>query len=132
MRMICINDLGKVLNRQQSCAKNVQGNIIGDCTKIRQRWKAYFKGLLNGNINDEEGEINEFSDANEDLHPVECPTLEEVSDALGALKKHKDPGTDNIPAELLKYGGNKFINAIYNLITLILDLEQIPDEWRKA
>jgi hypothetical protein len=80
----------------------------------------YFEGLLNVNSNDDEGKINEFFDAN-DLHPVECPTLEEVRDALGALKNHKVPGTDNIPAELLKYGGNKVINAIHNLITLIWD-----------
>jgi hypothetical protein len=36
---------------------------------------------LNGNSNDEEGEINEFSNTNAYLHPVECPTLEEVRDA---------------------------------------------------
>jgi hypothetical protein len=59
-----------------------------------------------------EGEINEFSDTNEDLHPVECQTLEEVRDTLGALKNHK---ADNIPAELLKDGENKVINAIHNL-----------------
>ena len=62
---------------------------------------------------------------------MECPTLEKVRDALGAPKNHKAPGADNIPAELLKYGGNKIINATHNLITLIWDQEQIPYEWRK-
>jgi hypothetical protein len=110
----------------------VQDNIIGECTKVRQRWEEYFEGLLNGNSNDEEGEMNGFSDANEDLHPVECPILEEVRDGLGALKNHWAPGADNITAELLKYGGTKVINAIHNLITLIWEQEQIPDEWRKS
>jgi hypothetical protein len=51
---------------------------------------------------------------------------------LGALKNHKASGADSIPAELLRYGGNKVINAIHNLINLIWDLEQVPDEWRKS
>jgi hypothetical protein len=87
---------------------------------------------VHGNSNDEGGEINEFIDTNEDIHPVECPTLEEVSDVLGALKNYMAPGADNIPAELLKGGRNKVINAICNLITLIWNQEQIPDEWRRS
>ena len=87
---------------------------------------------MSGNSNDEEGEINEFSDANEDLHTVECPTLEEVRDAFRALENHKAPGADNIPAELLKDGGNKVIHAIHNLMALIWEQEQVPDEWRKS
>jgi hypothetical protein len=45
---------------------------------------------------------------------------------------NKAPEADNIPAELLKYAGNKVLNAIYNLITLILEQEQIPNEWKKS
>jgi hypothetical protein len=52
------------------------------------------------------------------------------SDALSALKNHKAPAADNIPAKLLKYGGDEVINAIYDSITLTLELEQIPDEWK--
>jgi len=62
---------------------------------------------------------------------MKCTTLQNVRDALCALKKHKAPAADSIPTELLKYGGNKVINAINNLIILIWGLEQIPDEWKK-
>jgi hypothetical protein len=61
-----------------------------------------------------------------------CPTLEEVRDALNTLKNHKAPEADNIPAKLLKYEGNKVINAIHNLITLIWEQEQIPVEWTNS
>jgi len=33
-------------------------------------------------------------------------TIGEGEMAVQKLKKHKAPGTDNIPAELFKYGGN--------------------------
>jgi hypothetical protein len=61
-----------------------------------------------------------------------CLTLKEIRDYLGALKNHKAPGTDNISAELLKYGRNKVINAVCNLLTLIWEQEQIPVEWNKS
>jgi hypothetical protein len=83
MRMISIKPLrklehvGKVLNHQLSCARMYRVILLGT-TKTRQRWKEYFECLLNGNSNDEEGEMNELFDAIEDLHPVACPTLEEV------------------------------------------------------
>jgi hypothetical protein len=51
---------------------------------------------------------------------VEDPTLEEVRDSLKNLKNNKAPGTDNIPAELLKYGGNEVMQSIYELIILVL------------
>jgi hypothetical protein len=63
---------------------------------------------------------------------VECPTLEEVREAVGDLKHHKAPAADEIPAELLKDGGNQVISAISNLMTLIWQLEQIPDEGKKS
>ena len=91
----------------------------------------HFECLQNGNINDQEGEVNEFSNSNEDLCPIKCTTLQNVRDALCVLKNHKAPAADSIPTELLKYGGNKVINAINNLITIIWGLEQIPDEWKK-
>ena len=62
---------------------------------------------------------------------MKCTTLQNVRDALCALKNHKAPAADSIPTEFLKYGGNKVINAINNLITLIWGLKQIPDEWKK-
>jgi hypothetical protein len=63
---------------------------------------------------------------------VEDPTLEEVRDSLKNLKNNKAPGTDNIPAELLKYGGNELMKSIYELIILVWGKEQIPKEWCKS
>jgi len=38
---------------------------------------------------------------------IDAPTIEEIETALKKLKNNKYPGTDNIPAELLKFGGDR-------------------------
>jgi sorting nexin-29 len=63
---------------------------------------------------------------------VEDPTLEKVRDSLKNLNNNKARGTNNILAELLKYGGNKVLKTIYELIILVWEKEQIPKEWRKS
>jgi hypothetical protein len=36
---------------------------------------------------------------------IGAPTTDEIETALKKLKRDKAPGTDNLPAELLKHGG---------------------------
>jgi len=60
---------------------------------------------------------------------IEPPTYKEVSDIIIKLKENKAPGTDNIPAELIKYGGYILKHRMYKLILLIWNKEQLPVEW---
>jgi hypothetical protein len=62
------------------------------------RWKNYFSQLLN---------IHNVSDVRQiDIHRVEPlvtnPNVSEVEIAIAKLKKHKSPGSDQIPAELIQ------------------------------
>jgi hypothetical protein len=38
--------------------------------------------------------------------------------AIEKLKRHQSPGTDQIPAELIKAGGSKTCSEIHNLLIL--------------
>jgi hypothetical protein len=49
---------------------------------------------------------------------TEQPTYKEVSDIITKLKENKAPGTDNICAELIKYGGYILKHRMYKLILL--------------
>jgi len=60
---------------------------------------------------------------------MEQLTYKEVSDIIIKLKENKAPGTDNIPAELIKYGGSILKHRMYRLILLIWNKEQLPTEW---
>jgi len=47
------------------------------------------------------------------------------------LKNNKAAGTDGIHLELIKYGGIKLLNRMYELIRQIWEEERIPEEWKE-
>jgi hypothetical protein len=46
------------------------------------------------------------------------------------LKRHKSPGTDQIPAELIKAGGRMICSEISKLIRLG-NKEELPEQWKE-
>jgi len=46
---------------------------------------------------------------------VPQPSAFEVEMAIEKIKRHKSPGIDQIPAELIKRGGRKFRSEIHKL-----------------
>src|ERR1700761_8732101 len=57
------------------------------------------------------------------------PSLEEVKDVVLKLKNNKAPGSDNIPGELLKFGGDALCKRLHELIVKIWEIEEMPEEW---
>jgi hypothetical protein len=43
------------------------------------------------------------------------------------LKKHKSPGNDQIPAEVIQAGGEILLSAIHKLITSVWNMEELPN-----
>jgi len=60
------------------------------------------------------------------------PSTSEVELAIDKLKSHKSPGTDQIPAELIKAGDRTICLEIRKLITSIWKKEKLPEEWKKS
>ena len=56
----------------------------------------------------------------------------EVGNAIKNIKKHKSPGSDAIPGELLKFGGEATLNKLFELITNTWSAEEVPQEWKNA
>jgi len=49
--------------------------------------------------------------------------------AVQILKNYKAPGTDNIPAEVFKYGGNGLVKHLRTIIKDIWQKENMPVQW---
>jgi len=71
-----------------------------------------------------------------ELHTAEPLVLEpsafEVKVPTAKLKRHKSPGTDQIPAELIKAGGRTICSEIHTLIISIWNTEKLADNWKES
>jgi hypothetical protein len=63
---------------------------------------------------------------------VHKPSDSEVEMAIEKLKRHKSPGIDQIPAELIKAGGRAIHSEIHKLINSIWNKEELPEQWKES
>jgi hypothetical protein len=57
------------------------------------------------------------------------PSDSEVERAIEKLKRHKSPGIDQIPAELIKAGGRTIRSENHKLINSNWNKEELPEQW---
>ena len=60
------------------------------------------------------------------------PSAFEFDSAIEKIKSHKSPGTDQIPAKLIKAGGRTIRCEFHILIIYILNKEELPEEWKES
>jgi sorting nexin-29 len=92
------------------------GTLKTDKQEAMDRWKQYFSDLIVTDKNID-NQVHEVHSIENDIE-IEPSTYKEVSDTINKLKRNKAPGTDNIPAELVKYGGYMLKRRMYSLILL--------------
>lgn len=107
--------------------KDIEGRVLRKEEEIKNRWQEYFKVLLNeehprkGN----EGEISN------DVETVGIER-EEISEALGRMKRGKAVGPDNLPVEAWKALGKEGVDILWDLLCKVHDEERIPEAWRES
>jgi len=99
--------------------------------KKAEIWEEYFDKLLNTEeprklIKKGTKEIGKVEVDTEEL------TTEDVKEAIRNLKNNKAAGSDGIHLELIKYGGNKLLNRMYELVRQIWMEGRIPEEWKET
>jgi hypothetical protein len=71
-----------------------------------------------------------------DIHTAESlvpePSLVKVEIAIGKLRSYKSPGTDQIPAKLMKAGGEMLYSEIHRLICCVWNKEEMPQQWKES
>ena len=56
------------------------------------------------------------------------PSAFKVELVIEKLKRHKSPGIDQIPAELIKAGGRTICYEIHKHFNSVWNMEELPDE----
>jgi hypothetical protein len=110
-----INEFKKGYQRGTTWVSDETGNLLADPHKIWNKWKNYFRQLLNvhgaGGVRQTE------------MHTAEPfvpkSSAPEVKFPAGKLKSYKSPGFDHIPAELIQAGGETLGSEIHKLIKMV-------------
>jgi hypothetical protein len=71
-----------------------------------------------------------------DIHTAEPlvpePSTVEEETAILKLKSYKSPGTDKIPAELIKVGGKTLCSETHELICSAWNKEELPQQRKES
>jgi hypothetical protein len=123
-----INEFKKGYQPRSNIMKDENCNLIADPQNVLNMWKNFFNQVLN---------VHGVHDVRQmDIHTAE-PLVPELSlvefeISIGKLKSYKSPGTDNIPAELIKAGGETLCSEIHRLICCIWNKEELPQQWKES
>lgn len=93
------------------------------------KWKEYFIELLNANSPENHTGMEYQYEAEPMISEM---TQEETYKAIVNLKNWKAPGSDKIPAELIKYGGKEMHYFMFRLCQNIWNDEHLPKTWNEA
>jgi hypothetical protein len=108
--------------------KDEKYDLVTDSYSILARWRNCFSQLLNvhGVNNVRQTEIYTAEPLVHDLSAFEFEM------AIVDLKRHKSPGIDHIPAELITARGRTICSVIHKLIISIWNKEELPEDWKKS
>ena len=107
------------------------GKLLTDSDKVRERWTEYCSGLYNYELKSDRTilEDDQYPQDGEYSPPI---LREEVEAAIQTLAPGTSPGVDNIPAELLKNGGDEIVSALTTLCQQIWEQKKWPKEWTQS
>jgi hypothetical protein len=125
---VLVNEFKRGYQSRNNLVKDDNGVMLADSHNILNRRRNYFSQLLN---------VHNVSDVRQiEVHTAEpllpCLSRLEVEIAITKLKKHKSPGNDQIPAELIQARGEILLSAIYKLINSVWNKEELPDQWKES
>jgi hypothetical protein len=108
--------------------KDENVDVLADPQSVLNKWKNFFNRVLN---------VYGVHDVRQmDIHTAEPlvpePSLVEVETASGSLKRYKPTGTDQMPAEMIKTGGETLCFEIHKLICYIWNKEELPQQWKES
>jgi len=124
-----INQFKKRYQNKFNAIRNKKGELLMNKKEKAEIWKEHFDKLLN---TEDPKELIKTGNKETSEVEVEEITIEDVEKAIRSLRNNKAAGTDRIHSELIKYGGNKLLSRIYDLVRQVWEEERIPEEWKET
>ena len=113
--------------------RSKSGNeLFRNPTDILGRWREYFNELLNQPSQFDYDFVRAMPTYPVKLSMADLPTFQEVVKAIKMLNCGKSPGMDGIYAEILKCGGNRFLERLHDLFKIIWMDVIVPQDWKDA
>ena len=115
------------------CIKNEDSRVLVQEKEIKERWRSYFKKLLNENhmgntILEERGNNREIRES----IFFRRIRVSEVIFALKKIKLGRALGPDDIPIEAWKCLRDVGVSWLMKFFNKIILTKKMPDEWRKS
>ena len=99
---------------------DASGNLLVNDDDVLERWREYFGDLLGQLMSGSSTErVESFQTSDDDQENIPPPSIAEIKMAIGKLKRNKSPGSDGIPAELIKSAGDTFVEFLQQLFQKI-------------
>ena len=109
--------------------RDKEGKLLTHIDDQLARWKEHFQEVLNRPPPQDAPQLEPEDLLHINTGPI---TKAEIRKSLRSLKNGKATGTDNIPPEALKEGGEVIVDQLHHLLNLIWTTEEIPMEWKKG
>ena len=99
---------------------------------ILERWDEYLQNLLNKVHTTDPGFLDDLPTLPIIPKLDDPPSFDKVEKAILSLKDNKAAGPDNIPAEVIKYGGCVLHRRLHNFIRDCWSAKCLPQQWKNA
>ena len=122
-----VKNLTKKIKPATDAVKSENGVMLTEGLQVKERWKTYCENLYKkSNIRP----VNQHAQVDQEDEPP--PTYSEVEKAIRDMKTGKSPGIDDLPAELLKKGGNNIFQFFHKMCTAIWKQKEWPSDWKTS
>ena len=119
--------------RSTASIKDKTGNILlSDKKEILNRWAEHFNSVLNQISDFDDSVLDELPDFEVNEHLSSLPTQAETDFAIKQMASDKAAGSDSIPAEVYKHGGDLLKKRLRDLFVLIWEHRHLPQQLKDA
>ena len=112
--------------------RSTDDGLIKNKELILERWAEYLLNLLNKVHTTDPGFLDDLPTLPIIPKLDDPPSFDEVEKAILSLKDNKTADPDNIPAEVIKYGGCALHRRLHNFMNDCWSAKCLQQQWKNA